>query len=233
MCVICYIPKEAKEPRKEDLMAMWNKNPHGCGIMWRTKDKVNFSKGYMDFSDFYKDFLIIKRDYNFECAVHFRIATSGGINKQMCHPFPLTNSEDKIKKEKGSSDVMIMHNGVISINPRKGLNDTCEYIIDELYPIYKGDNRFFLHLPTEMESEIVDRIGYSKLLFFSKEGVKMIGDWKKFNDCYCSNLYFDTPSYSTYSKKNAYSNYNSSFKYGYLFNDEDTYLDYYKFFNHD
>lgn len=230
MCVICYIPKEAKEPKKEDLLAMWNKNSHGAGIMWRTENQVNFSKGYMDFNNFYRDFLIIKRDYNFECAVHFRIATSGGINKQMCHPFPITNSETKIKIERGSSDVMIMHNGIISISPRKGLNDTCEYIIDELYPIYKKDKRFFLHLKESDESKIQNRIGYSKLLFFSKEGIKMIGDWKKFHDCYCSNLSFETPNYSTY--QNANKKYNSNFKYGYLFDDEETYDSYYKFFNY-
>ena len=228
MCVICYIPKEAKEPRKEDLLSMWDKNPHGGGIMWRTKHGINFSKGYMDFNSFYKDFLIIKRDYNYECAVHFRIATSGGINQQMCHPFPMTNSDVAIKKISGKADTMIMHNGIISINPRKGLNDTCEYIIDELYPSYKEDKRFFLHLEDVEEREIINRIGYSKLLFFSKEGIKMIGDWKKFHDCYCSNLNFEKPSYSDYKSANKY---RPNFKYNYLFDDDETYDSYYKFFN--
>lgn len=192
MCVIMYIPKESKEPTKDVLLKMWNKNPHGAGIMWlqENSEKVLFSKGYMNFNDFYRHFLVIKRDYNFECAIHFRIATSGGINARMCHPFVMTDNVKEIGKTHGSADVMIMHNGIINIPNRPFLNDTCEYIIRNLYPEYKNDKRFFLHLSKKDEIMICNDIGYSKLLFFSKEGVKMIGDWKKFENCYVSNLYF-------------------------------------------
>lgn len=215
MCVIAYLPKEARSLSKEELMAMWDKNPHGAGIMWLDDtSKVKFSKGYMDFNSFYRDYLIVKEDYNYECAVHFRIATSGGINQQMCHPFVMTGDEELIKKINGKSDVCVMHNGIIDIDNRPTLNDTCEYIIRILYPEYEEDNRFFLHLTQRREMLIQNDIGYSKLLFFSKEGVKMIGDWKFKNGVYFSNLYWDTykPTYKYFRN-----NYNDDYENFYPF----------------
>lgn len=195
MCVICYIPKNNFNIAEEDLRKMWNSNPHGAGIMWRDdKNDVYFSKGYMDFIDFYRDYLIIKNDYNYECAVHFRIATSGGVNAPMCHPFTLTNNINDIKQIKGKSKVCIMHNGIIDINStRSDINDTCEYITRVLYPRYKVNHNFFRKAKQQKKME--NEIGYSKLLFFSNKGVEMVGDWKEYKGCYCSNLYFDTPTY--------------------------------------
>jgi hypothetical protein len=56
---------------------MWDTNPNGAGIMWRDENgDVFFKKGYFDMFEFYRDYLVIKEDYNYECALHFRIATS-------------------------------------------------------------------------------------------------------------------------------------------------------------
>ena len=147
MCVIAYFSKNSKEASRDDLVYMWNSNPHGAGIMWIEKDGVHYSKGYFDFEEFYKHYLIIKRDYNFECAVHFRISTSGGINQEMCHPFPLTDNIERLKATYGKANCVIMHNGILPIDtPHKDLNDTCEFIINKLMPIYKKDKKFFLNL---------------------------------------------------------------------------------------
>lgn len=189
MCVIAYIPKEAKEINRDILEKMWSCNPHGAGIMWLNNNhQVGFSKGYFYFEDFYRDYLIIKRDYNYECAIHFRIATSGGISRTMCHPFALTNSIPKIMNTSGASDVLVMHNGIIKIDTAEHLNDTCMYIINKLYPRYKKNRRFFTD--KKQEEIIKNEIGYSKLCFLSSDGVKLIGNWSKYKDCYFSNLYF-------------------------------------------
>lgn len=189
MCVIAYQPKDSKEITENRLLAMWLNNPDGAGIMYKDdKGNICFSKGYMDFYDFYRDYLIIKRDYNFECGIHFRVATSGGINKQMCHPFIITNSENKIKKTYGNSEICIMHNGIIPIYEREGLNDTCEYIITRLYPLYKNDKEFFEN--NKIVRRIESEINYGKLLIFAKDKTKMIGDWVLDDDIYYSNMYF-------------------------------------------
>lgn len=190
MCVICYLPKKAEMPSEKILRSMWECNPDGGGIMWRQGKKVHFSKGYFDFETLYRDLLVVKKDYNFECAVHFRIATSGKINPAMCHPFIITNQEGKIVKTEGVTDCCIMHNGVINIDNRPYFSDTAEYVMSCLYPQYKKDNSFFLHLTPIKEMLLYNEINHSRMLFFGKKGVKMLGDWHKYKDFYCSNLRF-------------------------------------------
>lgn len=211
MCVIAYFPKKAKEPKRTDLKAMWSKNPDGAGMMWIEKDGVHYSKGYFDFEEFYKDFLIIKRDYNFECAVHFRIATSGGVNQEMCHPFPLTNDTKKLKALWGKTNCAIMHNGILPIDtPHKDLNDTCEFIINKMYPFYRKNHKFFFNL-TKAKKDIFETndLAHNKLLLFDKNGVKTFGSWNKYDDYYVSNLYWNyyKPAKHNYNYKNYSNNY--------------------------
>lgn len=193
MCVICYIPKNSNNLKYEDIRKMWNHNPDGAGIMWiDDENKVYFKKGYFNLYELYRDYLIIKEDYNFECALHFRIATSGGINEKMCHPFVMTNEDEIIAKTKGCADVLVMHNGIINIKNRPNFSDTAEYIINRLYPRYEKDTRFFLHYEKKDKFLIENEIGFSnKILLFSGEGVDMIGKWFEYKGTYCSNLYFD------------------------------------------
>lgn len=233
MCVIAYFPKNSKEPKKEDLKAMWDRNPDGGGMMWIEKDGVHYSKGYFDFNEFYKDFLIIKRDYDFECAVHFRIATSGGINQEMCHPFPLTNEKSKLKALWGKTNCAVMHNGILPIDtPHKDLNDTCEFIINKMYPFYHKDHRFFLNLPKAKQNvfETTD-LANNKLLLFDKNGVKTFGHWQKYKDYFVSNLYWSyyKPVRKSYSYNyNNYNNNNYNYDYDntYYADNDNTYWDY-------
>ena len=214
MCVIAYFPKECKEPKKIDLKAMWDKNPDGAGMMWIERDGVHYSKGYFDFEEFYKDFLIIKRDYNFECAAHFRIATSGGVNQSMCHPFPVTDKPEYLKKIWGKTSCAIMHNGILPIDtPHKDLNDTCEFIINNIYPYWKEDHNFFFNLPKNKKSifETNDLAG-NKLLFFSKDHVETFGYWFENEDYYVSNTWWKPRKYNAYGY---YSYYDYSDYYNY------------------
>ena len=210
MCVIAYIPKESKGIEYTDFKNMWETNPDGAGIMWIDDDgDVFFKKGYFDMFELYKDYCIIKYDYNFECALHFRIRTSGNVDGKMCHPFIMTNKDKIITKTHGRVDTLVMHNGIINIKPhRKDFSDTAEYIERNLYPMYKKDKRFFLHYTKRRKAEIENEIGFgSKLLIFCKDGVEMVGRWQKFKDYYCSNTYFDK-SWNYYNyKENEKKNY--------------------------
>lgn len=244
MCVIAYLPKEAKPLSREVLEAMWNTNKDGAGLMWLENDhKVHFAKGYFDFESLYRDYLIIKEDNNFECALHFRIATAGGINEKMCHPFPLTKSDKRIVKTQGRSDVCVMHNGCIPIKNRNGFSDTAEYIEADLYPRYRHDKRFFLHLSTKDRAEIKTEINGSRLLFFSKDGVEMVGNWTEYNGAYVSNTNFEWRLRKPKTKKSGSLTYlgNGSWtdtdyydywdaydrEYGYAYNKYDAFDDYY------
>lgn len=218
MCVICYIPKESKGLSYRDIKDMWDTNPHGAGMMWLEKNgKVAFKKGYFNIDELYRDYLIIKNDYNFECALHFRIATGGGINEKMCHPFVMTNKDKYLIKTIGYADVCVMHNGIINIPHRKNFSDTAEYVKHNLYPMYKKDKRFFLHFTKNQKALVENEIGFgSKLLIFSNEGIEMVGYWSKYKDCYCSNLNFTWRSENNWGMdKNTWKDYKSFFKYDY------------------
>lgn len=193
MCVIAYIPKNSKGVEYKDFKNMWDTNPNGAGIMWRDENgDVFFKKGYFDMFEFYRDYLVIKEDYNYECALHFRIATSGNIDDKMCHPFIMTNKDDVITITKGKADTLVMHNGVINIPNRPNFSDTAEYIIHNLYPMYRKDDRFFLHFTKRQKALVENEIGFgSKLLIFSKDGIEKIGRWFDYKDYSCSNLYFN------------------------------------------
>lgn len=188
MCVICYVPKGNCLPSKKDLGAMWDANPHGAGLMWLQDGEVFIKKGYFLFDKFYEDLQLIKQK-DVDVAIHMRIATSGGINKAMCHPFAITNEIEELKMSRNITDCAMMHNGIIPINiTRNDINDTCEYIIDNLYPRYKYDNSFFKNESEKMIMEY--EINGSRLLFFSKEGIEMIGSWNLLNGCYFSNMHW-------------------------------------------
>lgn len=209
MCVICYIPKGVELPRKERIKAMWDSNSDGAGLFWIADNKVHISKGYFDFEAFYKDILIVK-DYDYEMAIHMRIATAGGISQSMCHPFPISNKKSDMFNLDGTYDSAIMHNGVIHINNRAEYSDTAEFVVTNLYSRYLTDNRFYNHLSSKATKKLEDRINGSRMIFFGGDGsIKMIGNWSEKNGCYYSNLHFE------WRERNYGYGYGYGYSYGY------------------
>jgi hypothetical protein len=54
MCVICHKAKGAKMPDIRTIIDMWDDNPHGAGIMWRSGSLVKYAKGFMKQDKFLK-----------------------------------------------------------------------------------------------------------------------------------------------------------------------------------
>ncbi len=98
MCVIIHKPASAPIPSKL-FQQSWDSNPHGAGIMWRTKSGVKSIKGLMTLAAFNK--AIVDIPANVETAYHFRLATHGPIDKVNTHPW-------KVGKRSH-----MMHNGII------------------------------------------------------------------------------------------------------------------------
>lgn len=186
MCIICYIPKDMELAEKYIFEAMWYNNPDGAGIMWQQDNVVRYKKGYFNFNDFYNDVVKIKNT-NVNMAIHCRIATSGGINSEMCHPFKISNKDEELKETYNECEIALMHNGIIRGLGYKysGMSDTAEYIKDTLYPRYKKDKTFYLDTET-----ISNEITGSRLIFMTSKTVRMIGQWYKIDGCYYSNLRF-------------------------------------------
>lgn len=136
MCIICISKKGVRQPNKEELRIMWDRNPDGAGYMFVNKDGyVEIHKGFMTFENFYYNVKYEKFTKNDVVCYHFRIATQGGINPQMTHPFPLTKDLKMTKVLDMTCPVGIVHNGIIPCTTDrndKEYSDTARFICEYL-----------------------------------------------------------------------------------------------------
>jgi len=112
MCIIVVKPAKAIITRKT-LKTCYDSNSDGAGMMFATGGKLFVDKGYFSFRRFYKQFREHERAYpdsNF--VLHFRIATSGGIRPDTCHPFYV------------HKNLAFAHNGILSRLGTKDKSDT-------------------------------------------------------------------------------------------------------------
>lgn len=173
---------------KDTLLTCWNNNNDGAGMIYTTlnnelktyKELTNFEKFYNE----YKKQRKANKDSNF--VLHFRIATSGKIDLNNCHPF-------KVNK-----NLAFVHNGMIDIEPlSNAVSDTFtfnESIIKNL-----GNN--FLY--NEAIIRLIETyIGYSKLIFLNSFNEAFIineelGVWDKDN-------WYSNTTYKTIKQTKAY-----------------------------
>jgi hypothetical protein len=228
MCVILYKEEGMALPPKKEIKAMWQRNPDGAGIMWQTNNGVvKFAKGFMSLKSFLKfiysgeDVLVKSR-----LAMHFRITTHGGTSKGNTHPFVINSSIDSHTLD-GSGDNILMHNGMLSLTPRKAdISDSAELAL----------RASSYDCPRQFIQNISDMIGSNKLIIFTKgEKPLLVGQWQDKNGYKYSNLNhdykytysFNTPNYCSSNKKycNYYGDYDYGFGSGYGYNNYDDYDD--------
>lgn len=194
MCIIIHKPKNAKLPTKTTLKNCFNNNDDGAGFMFQCGDKVKIIKGLMDFETFYKKIHKYKLDKK-EVVFHFRISTSGGINKGATHPFPLTKNIKEMKNLNALVDVGIAHNGIISLcEPTKsenksGINDTMLFIAEYLTLMINKDVK-----PSDPTITLIDRLTHSKLCILYPTGDAIrtnAKQWYEYNGCYYSNTSYE------------------------------------------
>ena len=104
MCIAIHKPTN-KVISRSTLENCFNSNPDGAGLAYRNniEDKITIEKGFFSFEDFYSFYKGL--DKSLEMLIHFRIGTSGKLNKNNCHPF-LVNGKDAL-----------IHNGVLNHFP--------------------------------------------------------------------------------------------------------------------
>lgn len=119
MCVIVVSEKGIKQPTKEMLKSMWDKNRDGAGILVDSgTGEIEYTKGYMTWEAFEKGYDDYASKYNLDdvtLAIHFRITTRGNTDSHTTHPFLLSpRYEDlRLTHYKGRVPAM-MHNGTIT-----------------------------------------------------------------------------------------------------------------------
>ena len=217
MCIIAYIP--AGTQISEEMMKInFKNNPDGAGMMWKKgADKmVHIKKGYKTVEDLMNDYY--KIPVEFERAVHFRIATSGKIGSATCHPFPVRKNVEDMKKDSDTTNVALMHNGVISFCTPKGgmsatFSDTMVFASKFLFPL-RG------MLNSKALQELIEHADSSRFLIFSKENTPiLLGKWEEKDGIMYSNSTFkyEKRNYTCYDS-DWYKNYTK--KYPYLNDDE-------------
>ena len=199
MCIICVKPI-GKVVTRRTLKTCFTGNSDGAGMMFSVNGKLVVEKGFFGFRLFYKRFRILERAYpdsNF--VLHFRIATSGGITWQTCHPFKV---HDKLA---------FVHNGIFSGLGTTALSDTQIFNRDILQQLPSN----FLDIGKAWRS-ISDYIetSLSKAVFMDNTGKYTIvnekyGNWDEGiwysnfgylpNSYYASSTHYDDACYQDYS----------------------------------
>lgn len=205
MCIIAIKPRGQKMFPRKTIETMFSNNPDGAGVMYYdlNKKKVIIDKGFTTVDDLLK--YLDRKDFtNTPLIIHFRISTSGSINKLNCHPYPVY----KQNKTHAETCLAMCHNGVLKqYEPPKNAtyNDTQNFIwkfIKRLPYGFTESEKYLMYI----KKEIGDN---NKLCFLDDKGrVVMVGKFEKDNGYYYSNT-------------------------SYLYDYHDLYKSYYNFYDYD
>lgn len=185
MCIIVVKDKDKKLPKTEYLENCFDNNPDGAGFMYTDKGKVIIDKGYMTYKNFLKHYNKLCKKYNDfknkSLIMHFRIGTAGANSKQNTHPYPISDNKKLLHKTYLKTDLGVAHNGIIqSYNPPKDIkdiNDTQNFIMNYLYPVYSNWHDFYKNYRFR---EGLEDITNSKLAFLDKnDTIKLVGDYEE------------------------------------------------------
>ena len=191
MCVICISKKGVRQPSHEEIVNMFENNPHGAGYMCARNGKVYIHKGFMDMAEFeacVNGEHFTKKD---SVVYHFRISTQAGVKPEMTHPFPLEPDMKYAEELDVACSCGVAHNGVIRMTSGndKRYSDTALFI-PYLWKLIRNDN----DLHDERVLEMAERLAGSKLAIMGRDGyVATVGDFID-ND----GLLFSNSSYKPY-----------------------------------
>ena len=181
MCIIAYVPKEISIT-KETLKNCFDNNSDGAGFMYSNGTEVVIQKGFMTFEPFFEAWSHIPEKY--ERVAHFRIATAGKISEGICHPFPVVEKFNDMKRTKTHCFTAIAHNGVLSsYSPKGGI--TAEYSDTMLF------NQLVLYPLKDMLDKtavqyLIEETG-SRFAIMWPEKVSLIGNFEQKDGCFFSN----------------------------------------------
>lgn len=206
MCIIAYKPAGKPMFPVEQLRNMFRKNPHGAGIAYIRDGKVFMAKGFMEEKSFISAVEAIKDPLNTDIVVHCRIATSGGTTRLNCHPYPLWKQNTSLG---GTYEAVMFHNGILDSygykGEKEGENDTQAFIRKCLKKLPHS------FLKNEAILEMIHKtIGTNRLVFVSKYGVKMVGNFIEDNGYYYSNASYKPVEKPKEVKPKYYGDYQST-----------------------
>lgn len=179
MCIAIHKPKGLLIPESH-LVESFEANPDGAGFAaFHDRHGLVIRKGFMGFNSFQQEF----HSYRYcPALVHFRIATSGGVNREMCHPFPLCGGK-----------FALIHNGVINVKPHKGKSDTATFADSVLTPLLAQgvpfDSpalRYLVESSVGTWNKMLIMDSHGKVAYFNKSSGHVLNDIWYSNDSYVS-----------------------------------------------
>lgn len=184
MCVIICKLRGVAMPPEEVLIDCWLANPDGAGYaICRAGSTVSeIHKGFME----PYDLLIALDSENIQpedlVLIHFRIATAGKIDGPTCHPFPISDRLQTLRKLHATCDRVMVHNGVIHNNPPRIMSDTQKFVLQVLAHMDRFDS---------LDARIGDLISGSRIAMIDRGVLRIAGQgWAWHAGCLYSNMYW-------------------------------------------
>lgn len=186
-------------PTRDELRACWDHNPDGAGIMYPAKGNVRAWKGFMEWADFEEALGAVEKQADPDLvpvALHFRIATHGGVKPGCCHPFAVCKDYKAMRKTDRLCKLGFMHNGTLSgLDTGKGVSDSMAFAANVLAPLKSLDG-------DPLSNKSIERIiaastqGSRFLLMDGHGDVSIFGEWEQVNGILYSNLNHLRSTYS-------------------------------------
>ena len=165
--------------------------------MFNSNKKVIIEKGFMKFNDFYNRLIECDLHHNLKKStliIHFRVATSGLVDNGNCHPYPITNNINLLRKTEIECEIGVAHNGVIREYNGKDniLNDTQMFIIEVIDDLIANTKKEYYKSKT-FKKIMESMINGSRLVLLNTAGeIIKIGNWIEENGLYFSNDKYKT-----------------------------------------
>jgi len=179
MCVIITSPGRDVRPSRRQLQLCEQANAHGSGIAWVDGRKVRYEKN-LTVAQIHHQLRRIEGP----AIVHFRIASVGGVNAHLCHPFPITHEAEL--RQHGSARSVLFHNGTWSEWARFRAHFDIRFHRRE--PV--SDTRVAATLVARFGFKWLERFSYCRWAQLSAGGIQRVGSWKQVDGCHYSNTYW-------------------------------------------
>lgn len=176
MCIILAC-KDGARPTPQTLATCWANNPDGAGYMYAEGGVVHGRKGYMRYDDLAAALESVPEEATL--VVHFRIATSGGVDERVTHPFPVSRKLKMLHATEWTAAAGIAHNGVLhgyEAFECAGVSDTIAFIKKVAKPTAAALSAHGL-TSSKAKKKLAAKSKGSRLAVLDGEGrLRLIGD---------------------------------------------------------
>lgn len=118
----------------------------------------------MDLDGFLKAIGEINIDPEDAVVMHFRIATSGGVSPQKCHPFPITDDLELMEALEYTYPKVLFHNGILGAG-RGHMSDTQVYALE-------------LSFRDKLDSDVIAKeVAWNKIVTIEPDAAWYYGKW--------------------------------------------------------